>query len=92
VNDLERLAARLVWWQPPAAALQDRERLLAQVMVYGTPEDLAVARRHFPESAFRAVLAQPPPGVFDPRSWAYWHVVFGLEPPGELPRRALPGG
>jgi hypothetical protein len=27
----------------------------------------------------------------DPRSWAYWHVVFGLEPPGEPPRRALPG-
>jgi len=61
-------------------------------MVHGTLEDLAVARRHFPESAFRAVLAQPPPGVFDPRSWAYWHVVFGLELPGDPPRRALPDG
>jgi hypothetical protein len=91
VTDLESLAARLVWWQPAAATVHDRERLLAHVMVYGTPEDLAVARRHFPESAFRAVLAEPPPGVFDPRSWAYWHVVFGLEPPGEPPRRALPG-
>lgn len=91
MTDLERLAARLVWWQPAAATLQDRGRLLAQVMVYGTPEDLAVARRHYPESAFRAVLVQPPPGVFDPRSWAYWHVVFGLEPAGEPPRRALPG-
>jgi hypothetical protein len=91
VTDLEALAARLVWWQPPAEALRDRNRLLAQVMVYGTPEDLAVARRHFPESAFRAVLAQPPPGVFDPRSWAYWHVVFGLGPHREPPRRGLSG-
>jgi hypothetical protein len=90
VTDLEDLAARLAWWQPPAEALRHQERLLAQVMVYGTPDDLAVARRHFPESAFRAVLAQPPPGVFDPRSWAYWHVVFGLQPPGGPPGRALP--
>jgi hypothetical protein len=91
VTDLESLAARLVWWRPPAEALRDRDRLLAQVMVYGTPEDLAVARRHFPESAFRAVLAQPPPGLFDPRSWAYWHVVFGLDPHREPPRRELSG-
>ncbi|HVR11596.1 MAG TPA: hypothetical protein VMW75_26365 [Thermoanaerobaculia bacterium] len=91
MTDLESLAARLVWWRPPAEALRDRDRLLAQVMVYGTPEDLAVARRHFPESAFRAVLAQPPPGIFDHRSWAYWHVVFGLDPHRELPRREIPG-
>ncbi len=90
MSDLESLASRLVWWQPAAESLRDRERLLAQVMVHGTPEDLAVARRYFPESAFRAVLAQPPPRLFDPRSWAYWHVVFGLEPPGEPPGRALP--
>ena len=91
MTDLESLASRLIWWQPPAASLQDRRRLLAQVMVYGTIQDLAVARRHFPESAFRAVLTQPPPGLFDPRSWAYWHAVFGLDPARELPRRELPG-
>ena len=33
------------------------------------------------------VLADTPPGVFDPRSWAYWHVVLGLDPERELPRR-----
>jgi hypothetical protein len=91
VTDLESLAGRLVWWQAAAATLLDLESLLARVMVYGTPEDLAVARRHFPSSAFGAVLAQPPPGLFDPRSWAYWHVVLGLEPPGDPPARTLPG-
>jgi hypothetical protein len=91
VTDLENLAGRLIWWQPPAEAVRDGQRLLAQVMAYGTTEDLAVARRHFPASAFCAVLAQPPPGLFDPRSWAYWHVVFGLDPSRELPRREVPG-
>jgi len=90
VTELEAVAQRVFWWQGPADALADPVRFLAQVMVYGTVEDLAVARRHFPPEAFRRVLDEPPAGVFDPRSWAYWHVVFGLEPPAELPRRKIP--
>ncbi len=87
--ELERVARRLVWWKRPAEALADPHRLLAQVMVYGTVEDVIAARRHFPERAFREILANPPPGVFDPRSWAYWHVALGLEPPEEIPGRNL---
>ncbi len=90
--DLERAARRLVWWKPPREALAEPHRFLAQVMVYGTVEDVASARRQFPEAAFRKVLAHPPPGVFDPRSWAYWHVGFALEPPKDIPRRALDEG
>ena len=90
VTDLERVASRLIWWKPPEEALESPNRFLAQVMTYGTVEDLAIARRHFPEAAFREVLAAAPPGVFDPRSWSYWHLVFGIEPVPELPRRELP--
>jgi hypothetical protein len=90
MTELEAMARRVYWWKSPAEALADPLRLLAQVMVYGTVEDLVVARRHFPREAFRRVLDEPPTGVFDPRSWAYWHVVFGLEPPDELPQRKIP--
>lgn len=89
MTELEQVASRLFWWKAPPEALADPLRFLAQVMVYGTVEDLAVARRFFPESEFRKVLADPPAGLFDPRSWAYWHVAFGLEPPPEMPRRKL---
>lgn len=89
MTDLEHVAKRLFWWKSPGEALVDPHRFVAQVMVYGTAEDLAVARLHFPESAFRQVLAAPPSGLFDPRSWAYWHLVFGLEAPPEPPRRRL---
>jgi hypothetical protein len=89
MTDLEEVASRLFWWKTPAEALADSNRFLAQVMTYGTIEDLAVVRHHFPESAFREVLANPPAGVFDPRSWSYWHVRFGLEPTPELPKRKL---
>jgi len=86
MTDLEQVARRLFWWKAPAEALADRKRFLAQVMTYGTVEDLVAVRRHFPLSALREVLSDPPAGVFDPRSWNYWHVVFGLEAP-PLPRR-----
>jgi hypothetical protein len=87
MTDLEKVASRLFWWKAPAAALADPNRFLAQVMTYGTIEDLAaVVRRHFSESAFRDVLANPPAGVFDARSWSYWHVRFGSKAT-ELPER-----
>lgn len=60
MSPLETLAHRLFWWDTPARDLSDLPRLLAQVMVYGTVEDLAEAQRHFPREAFRAVLATPP--------------------------------
>ncbi|MEO6195227.1 MAG: hypothetical protein ABIS20_19585 [Thermoanaerobaculia bacterium] len=90
MTDLEKVASRLFWWKQTEEALADQNRFLAQVMTYGTIEDLGIARRHFPESAFREVLANPPAGVFDPRSWSYWHVRFGIESPPELPKRHLP--
>ena len=90
MTDLEQVAKRLFWWKEPAEALADPNRFLAQVMTYGTVEDLIVVERYFPDSALRDVLADPPPGVFDPRSWSYWHVRFGLKPPPELPKRRLP--
>ena len=88
-GELAELAGRLVWWKPPAEVLADPERFLAQVMVYGTAEDIVAARRHYPESAFGDVLANPPSGLFDPRSWAYWHAVLGLGLPEEIPGRNL---
>ena len=90
MTDLERVASRLFWWKTPADALADSRRFLAQVMTYTTIEDLAVVEKHFPESAFRDVLTNPPAGVFDPRSWNYWHVRFGITPTPELPKRRLP--
>jgi hypothetical protein len=89
MTDLERAASRLFWWKTPAEALADPVRFLAQVMTYGTVEDLILVESYFPESAFREVLANPPAGVFDRRSWAYWHLRFGLEPTPDLPKRHL---
>ena len=89
-RSLTALAKKIFWWKPPAEALKDPIRFVAQAMTYGNWEETRATLRHFGEETFRAALAHPPPGVFDQRSWAYWHSVFDVRPPPKLPRRRLP--
>jgi hypothetical protein len=89
-QDLSQLARRFVWWKPPDEALKTPDRLIAQVMALGTWEDIQLAKQHWGMEAFRRVLLAAPPGVFDPRSWNYWHVVFGMAPTPPLPVRKIP--
>ena len=90
-DDLLALAERIIWFKPPEAALADRVRFLAYLMAYGTWDDIVVARRHFTEADFREALEKAPPGIIDPRSWAYWNLVIaGRYPPPPLPRRVIP--
>ena len=84
------LARRLFWWKTPEEALSNQNRFLAQVMTYGTWRDIQEARRHFAETAFREALQDAPAGVFDKRSWTYWHHALHLTPVPPLPQRKLP--
>jgi hypothetical protein len=75
---------------PAEEALEWPERFLAQVMTLGSWEDVQQVRRQVGADRIRAVLNNPPPGVFDERSWHYWHHVFGIHPVPPLPRRRIP--
>ena len=87
--ELRRLAERLVWWKAPEVALADTRHFLAHAMTWASWEEMAYVRSVYGDDALRTVLADPPPGVFDRRSWAYWHARFGIELPPALPRRRL---
>lgn len=92
-SDRERahaLARRLFWWREPAEALLERRRFLAQVMSLGTWNDIEEARHLWPGDAFRDTLRAAPAGIFDRRSWSYWHHVLDLLPIPPLPARKLP--
>ncbi len=88
-RQLEEIARKLIWWTSPGMALKDRRRFVAQVMVLGTWNDVQIVRRLLCESAFRNVLAAAPAGVFDARSWSYWHHYFRCLPVPPLPVRRL---
>ena len=86
---LQPLARKIFWWKSPAEALRDPVRFAAQVMTYGNWEETRLARRALGDAVFRAALDRPPAGVFDERSWAYWHVVFGKQKIPPMPLRKL---
>ena len=86
---LRALAAKLIWWKDPDAALADQHRFLAQAMTFGDWEDMQIVRSVYGDDALRAALDDAPPGVFDRRSWNYWHLVLGHGTIPDLPRRRL---
>ena len=81
--ELRAVAQRVVWFKTPSEALADPVHFLAHVMTYGTVEDLRALQGVVGLSEFREALENAPPGVFDPRSWAYWNLKCGrvLAPP-----------
>ncbi len=85
--ELLGVAQRVVWFKSPEVTLDDPIHFLAHVMTFGTPEDLAAVSNVVGREELREVLDHAPPGVFDPRSWAYWNLICGRRPPPPLPTR-----
>ena len=88
---LARAAREVVWWQSPEKTLRDETLFLNQAMRWGTPEVVLAVRRHFDDERLRQALREALPGVFDRRSWAYWHLVLDMGPPPPMPVREIPG-
>lgn len=81
VPQLLPIARRVFWWGKPEAWLEDSIRFAAQVMTYADLDDLRVVASLLGEDIFREVLRSPPAGVFDIKSWTFWHLRYGLEVP-----------
>ena len=76
---------RLFWWDAGDAG-RSPLRVAAQVMALGTLEDIREVRERFGPEIFEEVLSAPPRGLFDAKSWSFWHKKTGRQ---EIP--ALPG-
>jgi hypothetical protein len=81
------LARRIIWFEPPDRALADPIRFMAYAMTYARHEDMRVIRRYVSDDDMREALDHAPPGIIDPRSWAYWNSKMGRYPPPPLPVR-----
>ena len=85
--ETERIARRVVWFESPATALADPIRFSAYAMTHAVHHDMVVLRRYVSDNDFREALDRAPPGISDPRSWAYWNTTFGRSPTPPLPTR-----
>jgi len=79
---------RLFWWKDPSH--KDPHRIAAQVMVFGNLEDIKSVREQYGESIFEEVLSSPPLGLFDEKSWAFWHKKVGKTNIPPLPGQGVP--
>ncbi|SFK11891.1 hypothetical protein [Methylocapsa palsarum] len=85
----EALARRLVWFEEPAEALSDPFRFAAYALARATHEDMKILREFMSDDDFRDALDHAPPGIIDPRSWAYWNNRLGRYPAPPMPKRQL---
>ncbi len=88
--DLLAAAPKVLWFEAPEKALAGPIRFMAYLMIYGTPEDIAVVRRYVGEEGFREAIENAPAGILDERSWAYWTLMAGHYPAPPMPKRRLP--
>jgi hypothetical protein len=86
---IARAARRSVWWRDATDAVTRPRRMIAGVMADGTWEDVELVRGLVGDAALEDVLAAPPPGVFDRRSWVYWHARYQRGPAPPLPTRRI---
>ncbi|MCB1600161.1 MAG: hypothetical protein R3F18_20345 [Lysobacterales bacterium] len=83
-----KLSQKLVWFEPPGLALANPIRFLAYAFRYARFEEMSQLREYLSDDELRQALRQAPPGIIDPRSWAYWHLMLDLAPQ-PLPERDL---
>jgi hypothetical protein len=89
-DDLLNVARHIIRFEPPGRALGDPVRFLAYLMTYGTADEVAVVMRYLDYDDFKEALERAPPGIFDERSWNYWHLMTGRHPPPPMPTRLIP--
>ncbi len=87
--DTEALARRLVWFEEPTEALSDTARFVAYALAGATHEDIKTLRKFLSDDDLREALDNTPPGIIDPRSWAYWNSKLGRYPAPPMPKRQL---
>jgi hypothetical protein len=81
------VARRLVWFKSPEDALADPYLFLGHVMTFGTIEDVRIVKASLGIDAFREALEHMPPGIMDPKSWTYWHIMTNKQPEPPMPVR-----
>ncbi len=85
------IARNVIWFESPEQALADPVRFMAYAMTYASPEDMRAIRKHVSDDEFREALDHAPPGIIDPRSWAYWNSKMGRYPAPPRPVRRFGG-
>src|SRR5438132_4582557 len=87
VTGVQTCALPIFWFEPPEKALADPVQFMAYALTYAVHEDMRIIRRYLSDDDLREALDCAPPGIIDPRSWAYWNSKMGRYPAPPMPVR-----
>lgn len=85
------VARRVIWFEEPESSLADPVRFMAYAMTYARHKDMRVIRQYVSDDEIRQALDTAPPGIIDPRSWAYWNLKIGRFPAPPQRNRTFDG-
>ncbi len=88
-SETEAIARRVIWFEEPDRALADPVRFMAYAFAYANHEDMKFLQGLFSSQDLQFALQTSPPGIIDPRSWAFWNSKLGNWPPPPMPQRRL---
>ena len=93
---IEDMARRYLWWESIAADGHSSDRMLAQIMRFGTYDDIRKMESIVRPDVLGRVMRTSAPGWFDDRSWSFWrgrlHVSGEADIPERRPRRTFAHG
>jgi hypothetical protein len=84
---VRRIASRVVWWDTPEQAVSRLDDFLGRVMTLGSLADVNAIEVIYGTDRLRSAIRLASAGIFDIRSWHYWHNRLGLGDAGPLPIR-----
>ena len=87
--EIEKIAQRIIWFEPPEQSVKDPIRFMAYAMRYAPYRDMKILRKHVSDQDFIYALDNIPPGIVDKRSWAYWNAIFDRYPAPRMPARSF---
>jgi hypothetical protein len=62
---------------------------MAYAFARATHEEMNILRSYRDDADFQEASDATPPGIIDPRSWAYWNLRLGRFPAPPMPLRRL---
>ena len=95
--DLIKVAVAVNWYAEPEKLLANTELFLNQVMARGDLKEVCIAQEHYSTEQFQSAYENAPPGLYGPKSWAFWGLKLFGEPdykpnPVRYPGCVVPGG
>jgi hypothetical protein len=88
-KELLDLASRVNWFEDSKDVVKNKYKFLNHIMVYGTLDDVKIMLKYYSLHDCKEALQNTQVGLYDYKSWHFWHIALGYDDVLPLPKRAF---